>query len=1038
MTASVRNDCHWVAHVLLLWLGSRMVWSVCGLSADGKVLLEFKAGIQDVDGVLLDWDAGSDTPCSWEGVTCDQSSSVVELNLQNANLTGLVPATLCQLPKLAKLDLSLNFIGGNVPSGFLDCVALEYLDLSSNLIVDVLPADIWTLPSLRVLNLSYNNFSGVIPESFGDFPKLTDLDISANLLEGSIPPHIGNVSTLVSFKANANTFKSSLPAEFGKLKNLQVLQICCAQLHGEIPALLGNTNLTELYLAKNSLTGSLPPELGKLKRLWLLDVSNNALTGAIPSQLMFLPNLRQLQLYNNGLIGPIPQELGNLTSLEEIDLSANELSGSIPDGISQLHNLRLVHFFSNCFNGSIPDGVASLASLRELQLFMNSFTGEIPPNLGRLSRLVSLDLSSNSLSGPIPPGLCTAGALESLILFDNQLSGVIPEGLGNCPALQRIRLQNNKLNGTVPVGIWNYATMKHLELSNNKLEGSMSFGQLRSSQLEALLVNDNHFSGSLPAAIASFTNLVQFRASDNNFVGEVPKELGNLSFLSALELGNNLLEGHIPDTLSQCSRLSTLNFSSNHLKGSIPAFLGSLPALNVLDLSYNELSGPVPPELGNLHLSAYNFSYNNLSGVLPEAFIGAPLESSFAGNPALCFSTLGCGMSPIKKSVSPAGVVWAVVATFTAAFVILLVGGFLFWRKYHSSYRYWSKKDPDLTWSLTSFQKVNFTEEEVMERLDEDNVIGSGGSGKVYKVILSDGQAVAVKKLWTSPKGEARRDNGFKAEVETLGKIRHRNIVKLLCCCSNRKANLLVYQYMPNGSVGDILHNPKTALVLDWPTRYQIAVGAAEGLAYLHHDCVPPIVHRDVKSNNILLDSNFEAHVADFGLAKLLGLAPEKPDSMSAVAGSYGYIAPEYGYTLKVTEKSDIYSFGVVLLELVSGRKPLDPEFSEGDVVKWVSKKVETKAGIVEALDSTIRDSAQDDMIRVLKVGLLCTNFLPSQRPPMRDVVQMLAKACPSNQAMKYRTDSITKDPAKSSSVRQPRAPSAFAVKHTGKWELRR
>ncbi|KAL2641249.1 hypothetical protein R1flu_008836 [Riccia fluitans] len=1027
-----------LSRVILLCLGLGMLWVVSGLSTDGEILMEFKAGMQDVDGVLVSWVASSDSPCSWNGVTCDQFSSVTELNLQSANLTGLVPATLCQLPKLTKLNLAWNYIGGTIPSALLDCESLEHLDLSYNLIVDVLPAAIWTLPSLRVLNLSFNNFSGVIPESYGDFPKLTHLDISANLLEGSIPPHMGNVSTLVSFKADVNTFNSSLPVELGKLMNLEALQICCSGLHGEIPASLGDTNLTDLYMAGNTLTGSLPPELGKLQRLRLLDLSNNSLTGSIPSELMFLPKLRQLQLYKNRLTGPIPEAIGNLTSLEEIDLSGNELSGSIPDGISQLHSLRLVHLFSNSLSGSIPDGVASLANLGELKLFLNSFTGVIPPNLGKFSQLVTLDLSGNSLSGRIPPGLCTGGALEVLILFDNQLSGVVPEALGSCASLQRIRLENNKLNGTVPAGIWSYPLVKLLDLSNNELEGNITFGQVKSSQLEALYVSENHFSGAFPVEIVRLTNLIEFRASDNNFFGEVPEELGVLRFLTKLELANNQLKGSIPDTLSQCGRLSTLNLSRNHFQGRIPAVLGSLPALNVLDLSYNVLSGPVPPELGNLHLSEYNFSFNNLSGILPEPFVEAPLESSFAGNPALCFSSVGCGNSRIKKPQSPAGVAWVVIATFAAAFGILLVGGFLFWRKYHSSYRYWSKKDPDLTWSSTSFQKVNFTEEEVMERLDEDNVIGSGGSGKVYKVRLSDGQAVAVKKLWTSPKGEARHDNGFKAEVETLGKIRHRNIVKLLCCCSNRKSNLLVYEYMPNGSVGDILHNPKTAFALDWATRYQIAVGAAEGLAYLHHDCVPPIVHRDVKSNNILLDSNFEAHVADFGLAKLLGLTPEKPESMSAVAGSYGYIAPEYGYTLKVTEKSDTYSFGVVLLELVTGRKPLDPEFGEGDLVKWVTKKIETKAGALEALDSTIRASAQDDMIRLLKVGLLCTNFLPSHRPTMRDVVQMLVKACPTNQAAKYQTESTIKDPAKFSATRQPISHSGFAIKHTGKWESRR
>ncbi|KAG6555332.1 hypothetical protein Mapa_003375 [Marchantia paleacea] len=1033
MAALVGKFCALLRMVVLSLL-LHIPYPVRGVSTDGEVLLVFKASMQDVDGVLENWNGADETPCSWNGVTCDQSTSVVELNFHNANLTGPVPAILCQLPKLSKLNVSWNYLGGTFPPGFLECAALEHLDLSYNLIVDVLPVDVWKLPSLLVLNLSYNNFSGHIPESYGNFPKLTHLDLSANLLEGSIPSHIGNVSTLVLFEAHMNFFNSSLPVELGNLKHLEVLGLSWCLLQGYIPASLGETNLTVLYLEDNSLAGSIPPELGKLKRLVVLDVSNNSLTGSIPRELMFLPNLRELQLYQNKLSGQIPQEFGNLTSLVEIDLSENQLVGPIPESVSHLTSLELIHFHTNSLTGSIPTGIGSLPRLYDLKLFNNFLTGVIPGRLGELSRLQTLDLSSNSLDGLIPRGLCTSGALDTLILFDNKLSGDIPEGLGSCPSLQRIRLQNNKLNGSVPVGLWSYPVVKHVDLSNNQLDGDITFEKLTTSELEALYVNNNLFSGSFPTEVGSLAKLIILCASNNNFHGGLPKELGDLDFLTKLELANNDLTGPIPHSLSQCERLSTLNLSGNQLVGEIPSVLGSLPALNVLDLSHNKLSGPVPPELGELHLSDYNFSYNNLSGVLPEPFAESPLESSFDGNPALCLSRAGCGGSRVKKSPSSAGVAWVVIGTFGAALTILLVGGFLFWRKYRSSYQYWNNKDPDLTWSLTSFQKVSFTEEEVMESLDEDNVLGSGGSGKVYKVTLSDGQAVAVKKLWTSPKGEARHDNGFKAEVETLGKIRHRNIVKLLCCCTNQKSNLLVYEYMPNGSVGDILHSPKTSSILDWPTRYKIAVGAAEGLAYLHHDCVPHIVHRDVKSNNILLDLNFEAHVADFGLAKLLEVTPEKLESMSAVAGSFGYIAPEYGYTLKVTEKSDTYSFGVVLLELVTGRKPLEPEFGDGDIVKWVTKKIETKAGALEVLDGKIRASAQEDMMLVLKVGLLCTNYSPSHRPTMRDVVQMLMEACPKTQGVKYKKEST---PTKFSPSQQPSAHSALFASTACKWDGR-
>ncbi|KAG0489415.1 hypothetical protein HPP92_008226 [Vanilla planifolia] len=301
-------------------------------------------------------------------------------------------------------------------------------------------------------------------------------------------------------------------------------------------------------------------------------------------------------------------------------------------------------------------------------------------------------------------------------------------------------------------------------------------------------------------------------------------------------------------------------------------------------------------------------------------------------------------------------------------------------------------------WTLTSFHKLGFSEYEILDCVDEDNVIGRGASGKVYKAILSNGEAVAVKKLWGSCKEadgkEQKEDDGFEAEVTTLGKIRHKNIVKLWCCCTHKDCKLLVYEYMPNGSLGDLLHSSKGG-ILDWPTRYRIAVDAAEGLSYLHHDCVPAIVHRDVKSNNILLDGEFRAKVADFGVAKVIG---KGPDSMSVIAGSCGYIAPEYAYTLRVNEKSDIYSFGVVILELITGKLPVDAELGEKDLVKWVCATMEHK-GIDQLLDAKLDLRFKEEISKVLHVGLLCSSSLPINRPSMRRVVKMLLEVRPLEKA---------------------------------------
>eukprot|EP01018_Ginkgo_biloba_P040762 Gb_38507 [translate_table: standard] len=307
----------------------------------------------------------------------------------------------------------------------------------------------------------------------------------------------------------------------------------------------------------------------------------------------------------------------------------------------------------------------------------------------------------------------------------------------------------------------------------------------------------------------------------------------------------------------------------------------------------------------------------------------------------------------------------------------------------------WSKSR-NQSWKLTSFHIVEFDESDILERLTEDNVIGSGAAGtagKVYKVTLGNGKVVAVKKLWNPVKAKAMQDKEFHAEVDTLGNIRHANIVKLLCCISSEDSEykLLVYEYVGNGNLFERLHGSHGE-TLEWPIRYKIALGAARGLCYMHHYCSPPIVHRDVKSTNILLDEEFKPKIGDFGLAKVVHNFGEDQNSMSIVGGTYGYIAPEYAYTMRVSEKSDIYSFGVVLLELVSGRQPTDErEFGEQcEIVSWICNRISIDKGVEGVLDWRVEERYKKEMVEMLKVGLLCTTSLPIRRPSMREVVEML------------------------------------------------
>ncbi|KAJ6961078.1 hypothetical protein NC652_000079 [Populus alba x Populus x berolinensis] len=405
-----------------------------------------------------------------------------------------------------------------------------------------------------------------------------------------------------------------------------------------------------------------------------------------------------------------------------------------------------------------------------------------------------------------------------------------------------------------------------------------------------------------------------------------------------MNLADNRLSGPLPASIGNFSNLQILLLDGNRFTGEIPSQIGQLKNVFTLDMSRNNLSGNIPPEIGDCH-----FSHNNFSGSIPEVGQYSFFNStSFSGNPQLCGSYLNpCNYSttsPLQfhdQNSSNS----QVTGKFKLLCALGLLGCSLVFAVLAIIKTRKLRRNSN-SWKLKAFQKLEFGCEDILECVKENNIIGRGGAGIVYRGLMPNGEPVAVKKLLGISRGSSH-DNGLSAEVQTLGQIRHRNIVRLLAFCSNKEANLLVYEYMPNGSLGEVLHG-REVVFLKWDTRVKIANEAAKGLCYLHHDCSPLIIHRDVKSNNILLSSDFEAHVADFGLAKFLQDTGAS-ECKSAIAGSYGYIAPEYAYTLKVDEKSDVYSFGVVLLELITGRRPVGDFGEEGlDIVQWT--KTQTKS----------------------------------------------------------------------------------------------
>lgn len=737
--------------------------------------------------------------------------------------------------------------------------------------------------------------------------------------------------------------------------------------------------------------GPIPQSLGKLTKLKNLDLSQNKLVGNLPEQLVSgLHSIEQIELYENSLSGALPLgAFGNLTNLERFDASTNELTGTIPEDLTRLRKLGSLNLYDNRLVGTLPESIVESENLYELKLFNNSLTGSLPSGLGSKSKLQRVDVSYNRFSGEIPASLCGEGVLEELILIYNSFSGRIPESFGECKSLRRVRLRNNNFSGVVPEGLWGLPHLYLLELVENSLSGSISHVISGARNLSILLISGNKFSGSIPEEVGELVSLEEFVASHNALSGRIPASVVRLSQLDRLVLRNNQLFGEIPVGVGGWKKLNELDLANNRLNGNVPKELGNLPVLNYLDLSGNQFSGEIPIELQNLKLNLLNLSNNQLSGEIPPLYANENYRKSFLGNPGLCRDFSGLCPHLGESEGKNRKYVWIFWFVFVLAGIVLIVGVSWFYFKFQDFKN--MKKGFNLS-KWRSFHKLGFSEFEIVKLLSEDNVIGSGASGKVYKVSLSNGEVVAVKKLFGATKmGNGLADSekdGFDVEVETLGKIRHKNIVRLWCCCNSRDSKLLVYEYMPNGSLADLLHSSKKGL-LDWPARYKIAIDAAEGLSYLHHDCVPPIVHRDVKSSNILLDDEFGAKVADFGVAKIVKGVNQGAESMSVIAGSYGYIAPEYAYTLRVNEKSDIYSFGVVILELVTGKPPLDSEYGEKDLVKWVYTTMDQK-GQDQVIDPTLDLQYREEISKVLSVGLLCTSSLPITRPSMRRVVKML------------------------------------------------
>ncbi|MQL93408.1 hypothetical protein Taro_026059 [Colocasia esculenta] len=990
-------------------------------------------------------------------------ASLIYLGLGTNNLTGNIPSDIGNLVNLQTFSADKNKLFGRIPTSLWKLRGLEILELSKNSLSGIISSEIGNFSKLSVLQLLDNQFYGAIPPELGNCRNLTTLSLYRNGFTGSIPQELGELKKLVSLWLYRNNLSSAIPATLSHCRSLINLDLSDNGLSGSIPAELASLRSLELLsLFRNRLTGEIPSSLLNMTSLTPLYLNYNYLTGSLPPSLGSLYKLKELRVDGNTLHGPLPSSLNNCTHLTIASFSFNEFSGEIPVGWGRLQNLKILQLISNRLSGGVPDDLFNCTELVWIQLGGNNFSGMLNPRIGKLTNLRDLNLQDNMLFGQIPPEIGNLTSLQSLSLPANKFSGKIPSEISKLRFLQGLFLQRNSLEGVIPIQLFEMRQLSLLQLDHNRLTGSIPDAISGLRMLFDLRLHNNQFNGSIPDGIKDLENLLVLDLSHNKLTGPIhgslianmrslqkyldlsnnmlegslPWELGRLQMVQAIDISNNNLSGRIPDSLGQCINLLLLDLSANMLSGELPAnifprlkFLVSLnlssnklagellmdfgvvKQLTSLDLSLNAFDGAVPKSLENLTSLAYlNLSFNQFEGPVPEGGIFKSLNSScLQGNPRLCGAKVyvPCTNRRQHKHSKKTLLVVALSSSLLGVFSLLVLAIIVTKKCQIGICQEDCKRDLEAeTIPVQGLKRFTKRDLEIATSFfSEDNVIGTSNLSTVYRGSLEDGgRKIAVKKL-SLHQFPSESNKCFFRELKTLGVLKHRNLVKVLgYAWEPDRLKALVLELMENGSLENAIHD--TAFDRSrWKgvfERLRVCTSIANGLVYIHTGYDSPIVHCDLKPSNILFDQEWEAHVSDFGAARMLGVCASygsDSSTTSAFQGTIGYMAPDLAYITKVTSKVDVFSFGVVVMEFLTRTRPTAAVGKGGHPLPLPELVAEALAGGVDGalhvLDPHLELTSPGDVqiaVRLLQVAATCTQAEADCRPDMSDVLSSLLK----------------------------------------------